>query len=205
METSRLEKLLPLTGVLFAILFVIGFAVTGEPPDTTESAEEILKYYDQDKLFFGIIALGLGAILFMLFASALRRHLRATGPEWLATLVYAGSIIFVVGLSIFAWTQFALLTAAEDKNLSVLQTLNYLDNNNFPPAIIGLCLVMLATAWHVLKSRSLPVWIGWVSLLLAVIALAGPLGFITFLATIPWTLIVAIVLYRRDTPVVAVA
>lgn len=205
METSRLEKLMPLTGVLFSILMVIGFATSGEPPGTTDSPEALFEHYDDDKLLMGIIALGLGSILFMFFASALRRHLRATGPEWLATLVYAGSIIFVVGLSLFAWTQFALLGAAEDKNLSVMQTLNYLDNNNFPTAIIGLCLVMLATAWHVLTSRSLPVWVGWVSLLLGVIALAGPLGFITFLAVMPWTLIVAILLYRRDTPAVAIA
>ena len=205
METGRLEKLLPLSGVLFSILFLVGFLGTGETPDTTASAEEILKFYDDaGKIFLGIITLGLGAIMFMFFASALRKHLRATGPEWLGTLSFAGAIIFVVGLAGFAESQFALVSAADEKNLQVMQTLNYIDNNNFSPVIVGAVVLMLATAWHILSSRSLPVWIGWVSLLLGILGLAGPLGFISFLAMMPWTVIVAIVLYRRG-PVAAPA
>jgi hypothetical protein len=190
--------------VLFSIMFVIGFVTSGETPDTTDSPEEILKHYDDGKLFIGIITLGVGAILFMFFAAALRKHLLATGPEWLATLSFAGAIIFVVALGGFASGQFALLSAADEKNLQVLQTLNYIDNNNFPPAVIGLSVLMLATAWHALSSRSLPTWLAWVTLVLGVLALAGPLGFLTFLATIPWTFIVGIMLYRRGSVTAAV-
>jgi hypothetical protein len=140
----------------------------------------------------------------MFFASALRKHLRATGPEWLSTLAFAGHVIFVVGMTGFATSQFSLASAADEKNLQVMQALNYIDNNNFPPVVIGLAVANLAIAWHVLSSKSLPAWIGWVTLVLGIVALAGPIGFIAFVAIMPWTLAVSIVLYRRG-PVAAPA
>jgi hypothetical protein len=202
MPAGRLERLLPLSGALFAIIMAIGFFGSGQSPDTTDSPEKIFKYYDDGKLFLGIISLGLGGILFMFFAAAMRKYLRDTGPDWLAALWFGGAVIFTVGIAGFASSQFALLSAAQDKNLSVMPTLNYIDNNNFPPAIIALAIIMFATAWHVLSSRSLPTWLGWVTLVLGILALAGPLGFLTFLAFMPWTLLVSILVYRRSTAVV---
>jgi hypothetical protein len=183
---------------LFAAMMVAGVLAAGEPLDTDASAEEVIKHYDDGKLILGVITLGLGAVLFMIFAASLRKHLVSRGPEWLAALGYGGAVIFTVGLGLFASSQFALIDAADQKNLAAAQALNVIDNNNFPPAIIGLCVVMLAMAWHVLSSGSLPRWIGWVSLVLGILALAGPLGILAFLLFAPWTFIVSIVLYRQS-------
>jgi hypothetical protein len=46
-----------------------------------------------------------------------------------------------------------------------------------------------------LASRSLPVWVGWVSLVLGVLAVAGPLGFFAFLGFPLWVAAVAVVLF----------
>jgi hypothetical protein len=179
--------------------------VSGEPPDTDASAEEVIKHYDDGKLFVGVITLGLGAVLFMFFAASLRKHLAAAGPEWLATLVFGGGIMFSIGLAGFASSQFALLDAADTKNLGAAQALNVIDNNNFPPAILGVCVLLLAVAWHVLSSRSLPRWIGWVSLVIGILSLAGPLGIIAFFLFAPWSFIVGIVLYQRGSASVSPA
>ena len=104
----------------------------------------------------------------------------------------------LVALAGFASSQFALISAADENNLSVLQTLNYLDNNNFPPAIIGLTVVYLGMAWHILSARSLPVWLGWVSLVIGILGLAGPIGFVAFLLFIPYTFILGILVYQRS-------
>jgi hypothetical protein len=197
MGGSRLERLAPLAGALFGVMMVVGVLVSGESPDTNASAEEVIKHYDDGKFFVGIISLGLGAVLFMIFAATLRRHLVASGAEWLATLVFGGGVVFTVGLCTFASSQFALLDAADTKTVGAAQALNIIDNNNFPPAVIGMCVLLLATAWHVLSSGSLPRWIGWVSLVIGILALAGPLGILAFLLFAPWTFIVAIVLFRR--------
>ncbi|MEY2402969.1 MAG: hypothetical protein QOD38_520 [Acidimicrobiaceae bacterium] len=205
MGGSRLERLAPLAGALFGVIMVIGVLSTGSPLDTDASAEEVIKHYDDGKFFIGIIALGLGSVLFMFFAATLRRHLAANGPDWLAALAFGGAIVFTVGLAGFASSQFALVDAADQKSLGAAQALNIIDNNNFPPAIIGVCLLLLATAWHVLSSGSLPRWIGWVSLVIGILALAGPLGILAFLLFAPWTFVVSIVLYRQGRASVAPA
>lgn len=202
---SRLERLLPLAGVAFAIVFVIGFLGTGDTPDPDAGTDEIFKYYDDaGKVFIGIVALALASILFMLFASALRTYLRNTGPEWLGTLAFAAAVIFVVGLTLFATSQFSLLQAADNKDMESLKTLNTIDGSNFPTTVIGLALLYLSVGWHGLKAKSVPTWFAWISLVFGVLGIAGPIGFIAFLGVMPWTLIMGIVLYRRQDATVAV-
>jgi len=47
-----------------------------------------------------------------------------------------------------------------------------------------------------LVSRSLPIWLGWVAVILGILALLGPLGFIAFLLFPFWVLPVAVLLFR---------
>jgi hypothetical protein len=198
MGTGRLERLAPLTGVLFTVLVAVGILVGGDTPDTDASAVEILDHYeDEGPIFVGIIALLLAGVALLFFAGVLRRHFAAVGPDWLATVVFGGAVVLAAGLGIFLSSQIALVDAADNEQEASLQALNILDNTNFGAAVIGLATMYLATAWHVLASRSLPVWIGWLALLLGILAVAGPLGFIAFLAFPIWVLIVSIALFRR--------
>jgi MFS family permease len=198
MGTSRLERLAPLTGVLFAVIMVVGFLVVGDTPDTDATPAEIIDHYDDEgMIYFGVIALLLAAVALLFFAGALRRHLASVGPEWLASVVLAGAAVFAAGLGLFLSSQISLVDAADKQQEAAVQALNIIDNSNFGPAVVGLTIMYLATAWHVLGSRSLPVWIGWLSLLLGILALLGPLGFIAFLAFPIWVLIVSIAVFRR--------
>ena len=206
MGTGRLERQAPLAGVLFAVLFVVGFLSSGDTPDSTATGEEVVKHYDDvGMVLLGALTLLLGAVLIVFFAGALRRQLAVTGAEWLASVVLGGGVIFAAGLGVFASSQFALVEAADANQPAVAQALNVIDNNNFGTAIIGLTIVLLATAWHVLTTRSLPGWLGWVSLVLGILALAGPLGFVAFLLFPFWVLAVSITLLRRGDPPAATA
>lgn len=206
MGTGRLERQAPLAGVLFAVLFVVGFLSSGDTPDSTATGEEVVKHYDDvGMVLLGALTLLLGAVLIVFFAGALRRQLAVTGVEWLASVVLGGGVIFAAGLGVFASSQFALVEAADANQPAVAQALNVIDNNNFGTAIIGLTIVLLATAWHVLTTRSLPGWLGWVSLVLGILALAGPLGFVAFLLFPFWVLAVSITLLRRGDPPAATA
>ena len=206
METGRIERLLPLTGVLFTVIFAIGFLTSGDTPDSDSPGAKVVEHYDDSgKIFFGVIMLLLAGLVFMFFAGVLRRHLAALGPEWLATVVFGGAVVYAVGLGVFLSSQVALAEAADANQAATAETLNVIDNNNFGPAVIGLAVVLLASAWHVLSTRSLPVWLGWIALVLGILAVAGPLGFIAFLLFPLWVLAVSIVLLRAGTAAAAPA
>ncbi len=202
MGTGRMERLAPLAGVVFTVLFAVAFVTSGETPEGDATGEAVIKHYDDaGKFLLSVFLLLLAALLFMFFAGVLRRHLAAGGPEWLASVVFGGAVVYVVGLGLFASSQFALVEAADANQPGVAQALNVIDNNNFAPAAIGLAAVLLSTAWHVLTARSLPMWLGWVALILGILAVAGPLGFFAFLLFPLWVLAVAVTLFRgADTP-----
>jgi len=181
------------------VVFAIGFLTSGDTPNTDATGDAVISHYDDTgKIFFGAIALGVGAIVFMFFAGVLRSRLRTTGPEWLASVAFGGAVIYTVGLGLFAMSQIALTDASDLGQPEVAQALNIIDNDNFFPAVIALSVVLLATGWHVLASRSLPIWLGWVSLILGVLAMAGPIGFVAFLAFPIWVLVVGVILYLRN-------
>jgi MFS family permease len=188
--------------VLFAVIFAIGFLTSGSTPDTDAPGEEVIAHYsDQNKIFALTIALALAAVLFLFFAGVLRQSLGSSSraPEWLATVAFGGGIVYAVSLAIFAMGQVMLIDAADLGRPEVAQALNIFDNDNFFPAVIGLATILLATGWHTLRSSVLPPWLGWVSLVLGVLAFAGPLGFLAFLLFPVWVAVVSILLYRRTT------
>ena len=79
------------------------------------------------------------------------------------------------------------------------QTLNFLSSDLGAAAlVVGVSILMWAAGFIILKTRILPVWLAWVSFLLAVVALAGPIGFFAFLAMGIWILIVAFLMWRRE-------
>jgi hypothetical protein len=142
----------------------------------------------------------------MFFVGVLRARLREAGAEWLASVAFGGGIIYAVGLSLFAMSQIALLDASDLGRPEVAEALNILDNDNFFPTVLGLTVLLLATGWHVLETRALPMWLGWAALVLGVLAMAGPAGFLAFLLFPIWVLVTGVVLYlrHRSQPTVAV-
>ena len=206
MEKGGLERVAPLAGAAFAVLFAVGFLTSGETPDTKATGEEVIAHYkDSGKVFLAIFTIVIGAVLFAFFAGALRDALRAAGREWLATVAFAGGIVYSVGLALFAMSQVALSDAADLGQPQVAQALNILDNDNFFPAVVGFSILLLATGLHVLGSGVLPRWLGVLSLVMGVVAVAGPAGFVVFLAFPLWVLGVSVLLYRRPRVVAAPA
>ena len=198
MGTGRGDRLAPLAGVVFAVLFVITFLVGGDTPGVKSSGQDVISHYDDSgKVYAVLLLLLVGAAAYMLFAGVLRARLRAAGAEWLASVTFGGSIIYTVGLAMFGMTQVALTDASKLAQPEVAQALNILDNDNFFPAAVGLTVVLLSAGWHALAQRSLPSWLAWASVVLGIMALAGPLGFVAFLLFPLWVIAVALTLYRQ--------
>jgi hypothetical protein len=200
MGQGRLERLAPLAGVLFAVVFAVGLLAGGDTPDTKASGEKVIAHYqDSGKAYLALITLMVAAVLFLFFAGVLRDAMPTTdrAPGWLGTVAFGGAVVYAVALGIFGIGQVALADAADLGQPQVAQALNIFDNDNFLPAVIGLATIALAVGWHTLRSRMLPAWVGWISLVLGVLAFAGPAGFIAFLAFPILVLILSLLLYRR--------
>ncbi|MEP6599953.1 MAG: hypothetical protein ABJB98_10975, partial [Actinomycetota bacterium] len=183
---SRLERLAPLTGALAMLLFVAEATLSGNTPDTNAPAHEVVSYWQDhhtQQQVAGVL-FGLAAVAFVWFGASLRQALRrAEGdPGRLSSIAFAGTVIIAVGLLTYAGFGLAIADAVGKVPESVTQTLNVLTG----PAIfitiqVGTLLMLLSVGISVLRHGGLPRWIGWVSIVLAVVA-ATPVGFLAFLA-----------------------
>ena len=73
MQTDRINRFLPLTGVLFVILFVVATAITGSTPGENDSAQTVFSYWhDHQGVQTASAFLGaLGVVAFLFFAGTL--------------------------------------------------------------------------------------------------------------------------------------
>ena len=190
----------PLTGVLFVALAVLAFIVSGETPDTNDSPAKILAFYiknDSEQIWASAL-LAWGAVAFLFFLGALTSALRAVeGAVFrLSAVALAGGVVLALGMLAFASFTFALGDTADDGlTPQAAQALNALNSDFFFPLAAGTGTLMIASGLAIIGSRLLPAWLGWVALLIGIVAIT-PLGFFGFLAFLLWTLIVSVMLWR---------
>jgi hypothetical protein len=79
----------------------------------------------------------------------------------------------------------------------VAQTLNFLDNELFLPVLAGAFVFGISSGLAILRGVALPKWLGWVAIVLGVIALIPPTGFFALLGFVIWTVVASILMYRR--------
>jgi hypothetical protein len=196
---DRWTRLAPLTGVVFVALIVVGpIALSGNTPGSDETGPKVIAFYKDHQHAQQVASLlgALGAIFLVFFAGALRTHFRNAGQEGLAAVSFGGAIMIAVGGSIFSATAFALADVPDKLDSSAAVALNVISNDFFFPFSVGLSIFMLSAAVAILRSRALPVWLGWVALLFGVVA-ASPVGFFAFFGVLAWVLVVAVLMYIR--------
>jgi len=196
MNGSKL-RLMPLTGILSVLLVIAGF-LFGEPPDASHSADEITQYYvdNESKLEAGVFVFGVALVFFVFFASYLRTVLdRGEGETGMLTRVaFAGAVMFAVGGTIDAMLLFSISESVSNKLDPVqVQTLQAIWDNDWPPLAVGLSLFILACGLSIVLHRSLPVWLGWVAIVIGVAGLT-PFGFVAFPGAGLWILVVSVML-----------
>ena len=199
MDRSR-EWLAPLTGVAFIVLAIISIIVGGEPKDATHPANEIVDWYIDNKdsveisAFIGVAALG----LLVFFGAYLRNVLRAAagGTDMLSLVSFIGLVLVAVGVAIDTTISLAIAERADDIDPIAVQSLQALWDNDFVPIALGALIFLWATGISVVRSGALPKWIGWVMIVLGIIALT-PLGFAAFLGAAVLILVISVLLTMR--------
>jgi hypothetical protein len=207
MNAARWPAFAPLTGVLFVVLAVIAFVVSGETPGTDDSPQKILDFYLDNRTdqIWAAAFLGWATVAFLFFLGVLTSTLRAVegAVGRLSRVAFAGGVVLALGMAAFASFTFALGDTVDDGlTPQAAQTLNALNSDFFFPVAVGLGTLMIASGIAIISSRILPAWLGWIALVIGIVAIT-PLGFFGFLAFLVWTLIVSVLLWRAAAAVAA--
>jgi hypothetical protein len=193
-------------GLVYGILFGVAAVATNQGPGINASATAVAHYYNSHhgSSELGIFLVLAGCVALAFFSGVLRNAVfpSLVHDRGLMTVSALGTAVWISGMLLMAALQTTLLDASRYGHASVIQSVNYLAADDFFPVVIGICIFAVATGIGILRSRALPAWLGWVTVALGVLAAAGPLGGIAFLAAPVWAVVTGVVmlLLKRPSP-----
>ena len=194
------EWLVPLTGVAFVLCVIASFAISGEPPEAKDDVQEIVDHYvdNKDSVMIGATLAPLAGAFLIFFAGYLRKVLRvAEGDRGMLSLVaFVGAAIVATGAAIDGTISFALAETADDIDPAAVQALQALWDNDFLPLALGSLVFLVASGMSIVRHGALPSWLGWVAIVLGVLALT-PVGFFAFIGWALWILVLSVMLSMR--------
>ena len=201
---QSLRRLAPLSGIVFAALLVVTFS-SPSTPGVHDTGVQVINHYNahHSAHLIGDLAGGVGVVFFLFFISSLRSYFAdKEGADGLSRAAFAGGILIAVGGAVFTSLDVALVDARHDITPQAAQALNVLSNDFFFPFEIGLVVFALCIGLAIIASGALPKWLGWIMVVIGIVAFT-PVGFFGFFVVLIWSVIVAILIYRRIGPAAA--
>jgi len=200
----NLARWAPLTGVVYAALFIAAFLAGGNTPDSDASAQHAVSSFASNRTHdrVTVFLVAYATLFAMFFAAALRSYLKERSEgDGLITLGYSGMVIFVIGALTLVGLEFAASDVPAKISPAAEQALNVLQDDVFLALLVGTGIFLIGTGLAIVASNALPKWLGWISVPLAVIAVT-PLGWIVAIFALPvWAVITSVLmLVRRDAP-----
>jgi hypothetical protein len=197
------ERYAPLTGVLAVVLWVIGIiveagAIEDKNPDT------ILASYTgkEGRILLGGFLWLLGTVFFFWFLGSLRARLAVAegGVLRLTTIAFAGGVSAAIcALLLVGPDMGAAITDDKDLSAPTAQALHTMGDTFFIGGEIALAVLLIATALVVLRTRVLPVWLAWVSVIVGIVLIVLPIGWAGVIFAFPiWVLVVTYFLWRGE-------
>ena len=171
------QRWIGIGGLAFVVLAVALMAVVPQAADIHASAAKLASHYTKSKQgpflaggFVTMAAVVVGVFWFWYFRDLLAM---VEGARRLATVGFAGAMICATSGGMAAGLDFVISDAVGHASPSTIEVLNYLRSDlNLGLTAAGVVLFLLATALVVIRSRALPVWLGWLALVFAVATFA---------------------------------
>ena len=192
------------------MLFVIGTILefSGAPSGDASPAEVVRWYSDaghRDQIHIGWVLVGAGIFFFLWFLVALRQALiRLVGEGFLPTLATVGGAVYAA----LALAAVAISNAVRTMNDDTYR------HQVFPELVhaasdaayvlhstggVGIGAMMIAASLAVVRTRALPVWLGWIGVAAGIIALASIVFFPWFVIAL-WLLAASVILFVAGSP-----
>jgi hypothetical protein len=182
-----------LGGLALVVVLLVTIFTTPNTPDATTGPAQVAKFVHTHRggLYLNAYLTSLAVLIAGSFLWYLREVVAPDLPgRRLANLGFAGGILFLVGGILSAGAAFAMADVAHHAGPTVLQTLNIfaMDVTSFAGGATALLLG--ATSLAILQSKSLPSWLAYVGLVLAVASFALPM--LGFPAVAVWLLLTSV-------------
>jgi hypothetical protein len=183
------QRLLALSGVAFAVLFVVAwFASGGNTPDYAATDQDWTTWADdnQSRSRIGGFLILLAGFMFLHFAGTVRSVLGSAestvrGSVQLARVAYAGAITGITGITMAIVMIAAAATEGADADPVVSRAVTSAAAGPYFVAAMGFAVMLAAAGLLTLRTGVFARWIG-------IVALLGALSFvITFFALIQGT------------------
>lgn len=219
MDRATWDGVAPGFGVVFAVLFVLGFLLIGDSPALDDSAGEIVAYYvdERGKLVTVTVLFGLSIVAFLWFLGSVVHTLRVEADESriAATALGAGIVttsLFGVLVLLNAGLTLQIAADGDAGVVAALYDLAWATSTliSFPVAAL-----VFASGIGTWRSRLLPAWFGWASVVGALAILVSgttwaadgfwaPDGlynaYISPVIFIVWVVLLSVLLLRRLQP-----
>ncbi len=196
---DSLRRLAPLTGIVFAALLLVTFFFSPSAPSQHDNGAQVIAHFrlHHSAIMIGNFCGALAVIFFIFFAGSLRSFLRGKdGGEGLSAVALGGAVLLGAGGAIFSSLEWALSETRNSISPAAAEAINILSNNLFWPFEAGLVVFSIAIGLAILRTAALPKWLGWVMIVIGVIGVT-PVGFFGFFVVMIWSVIVAVMVYRR--------
>jgi hypothetical protein len=172
MNEERYAKYGAATGIVFVALVVIGFLlILPKPPDLDSPAQDWTNYFTnhQSAVRSADVVLSIGLFFFIFFIGTVSTTLRALfGNPRLPTIAFGGGLLAAASLMVTVGTSLVAAQHANQVTPELTRTLNDIGVLLGVPGAAGIAAFFGAIAIVVLRTDSLPDWLGWLSGLTAV-------------------------------------
>lgn len=198
----RTRALLPLSGIAFVVLTVIGLAVLGSTPGPDAPADEVVSFYrdEENRARVGIWFFAFAMPFLPLFASSLAGLQRPEGQNsrvvW-RRLLLAGAAIMSATLGVRIITQLALADSTKPEIApEVMQALNVIADYVVYALLPATGTMMLGAAGWLLGRERVQGWLGWAALVLGIGLFVPFIGVLALILSLVWIIVTSITLFR---------
>jgi hypothetical protein len=204
---ERLSRFVPLAGVVFGVLILVAFFVSGSSPNSHASPVKVSSFYESHNGSTSLsgFALAYAAVFALFFAAALRPRLRGERGDGLVALGFGGAVTFAVAIACGAGLTLALVDHTKAIDPVALQAVNLISSDLIGPLVqIGMVTYMAGYGIAIVRGAAAPAWTGWFAVAMAVLAAIPAVGFFAILGVVIWSIVLGVLLFLRAEVPVAV-